>query len=177
MQRYLREGVLAYEFVWAESATAFPDREKFRPPWPHLSVLSRRAKRRRSWRPKLATVTLRGGQRIRISTKFLSGAHALKAQLAATAAVIAGIPLALRLLDPVIGVPEPQGDLVDVPGGLEHGDGAAMTELVRRHGAFAQRGDNSSLQCGRVCRGSTRCALVLKAILGLLFRITAGYAV
>lgn len=82
MRRCLGEGALvACEAVWAETATAFSNSDKFRRAMLDLAVafetLSEEAavKAAEAWR----RYRLRGGQRSRIASDFLIGSHALSA--------------------------------------------------------------------------------------------------
>jgi predicted nucleic acid-binding protein len=82
IRRCLREGALvACEAVWAETATAFMESEKFRRAMSDLAVafepISEEAAitAAEAWRRYRA----RGGRRTRIASDFLIGAHALKA--------------------------------------------------------------------------------------------------
>jgi predicted nucleic acid-binding protein len=81
VRRCLEEGALvACEAVWAETATAFANSDKFRRAMADLSVafdpMSEEAAVRaaEAWRRYRA----RGGRRTRIASDFLIGAHALK---------------------------------------------------------------------------------------------------
>ncbi len=82
VRRCLGEGALmACEVVWAETATAFPNSEKFRRVMADLGVafaaISEAAavKAAEAWRRYRA----RGGRRARIASDFLIGSHALGA--------------------------------------------------------------------------------------------------
>lgn len=82
VRRCLEEGALvACEAVWAETATAFPNSDKFRRAMADIMVtfepLSEQAAVKASevWRRYRA----RGGRRTRIASDFLIGAHALSA--------------------------------------------------------------------------------------------------
>ncbi len=82
VRRCLGEGALvACEAVWAETATAFPNSERFRRAMDELSVefepLDEEAAVRaaEAWRRYRAS----GGRRGRIASDFLIGAHALTA--------------------------------------------------------------------------------------------------
>jgi predicted nucleic acid-binding protein len=82
VRQCLEEGALvACEAVWAETATAFPNSEKFRRAMAELLVtfdsLSEEmaVKAAETWRRYRA----RGGRRTRIASDFLIGAHAVTA--------------------------------------------------------------------------------------------------